>query len=115
MIKEFVMARKLELSRGQQYISLLFWAFMITNTFMLNLREYVELSIWNYVIISIIGGAFIIFGVWVVGRLDVSRGFFSSERYYAGTKDPVMNETLENTKKILGKMKDDKCSCKDKG
>lgn len=97
----FLMRRKLELSRGQQYVSLFFWVFMIINTFMLNLREYMVLDIWIYIVISVVGGGAIIFIVWFLGFIDLKKKLFYNERKYAGEEDPVMNETLENTRLIL--------------
>jgi hypothetical protein len=87
--------------RGQQYCSLLFWAFTMSQLVLMNLREYVILSFFQYVLSCALMIAGIFLFVLFVGFLDTKTRILEHEQGYQFSHNPVMMETLKNTRELL--------------
>jgi len=96
--------QKFTLSRGQSYVSLVFWAITIANVVMLNVKDYFKMAFHQYILVSAIGVLGIMFTVWFIGYMDIKLRLYSTEKQYAETLTPIVKETYDNTQLILEKI-----------
>lgn len=100
-MKKFLASNKYRLGRGQGYVSLFFWAFTTSNLIIINLKDYVQVTLLGYFILSTLGSIAVFFIVWLIGYLDDKLKILSAEQEFQHLNSPVMSKTLENTYKIL--------------
>lgn len=104
-IRDFIAQNKFKILRGQQYVSLIFWLLTFINVIIINFREYIQISLFIYIIISFVGGSILFFIIWLIGYLDVKTfKLFSAEQKYQHELSPVMDETLKNTQEIIRRL-----------
>ena len=105
-IRDFIAQNKFNMLRGQAYVSLFFWILTFINVIIINGKEFFNISLFTYILISILGGFIIFFIVWFIGYIDVKVfKVFSAEQKYQHELSPIMAQTLENTYKILHELK----------
>lgn len=96
-LRDFFAENRFRLSRGQGYLSLVFWAGTLVNLVILNADKWLDMSFVDYVFMSLFGGGAIIFTVWFIGYLDVKYRLYSMEAQFGQSKIPIIQEIHENT------------------
>lgn len=100
-VRDFMARMKFMITRGQQYLSLIFWAFTMSNLMLLNLSNYFKFNIWVYLCLSVVGVISIFTLVWFVGFLDIKLRMYSAESQYQQVNTPIFFQTFKNTERLI--------------
>jgi hypothetical protein len=110
-IRRLLAIAKFMAGRGQQYVSLGFWSFTISQLFLMNLRNYMVLSFLEYCGLLVVTIIFIFVGVLTIGYVDKQCQILSTEQGFQHENSPVLAEILDNTRQIKNTLEDEHGRC----
>ena len=100
-LNESIANNKFRLKRGQEWVSLAFWATTTVNLILLNLKAYFDIPVGDYLLLGAAGLIASLGGVWLIGYFDVRYKVYSHEVDLSQRLSPILKEMSDNNKAIL--------------